>query len=183
MIIFSVLFALFINEWRSNVNENYRTETILNNLQLEIKTNHTVLKELLTYHDSVQKNIGRGFEQDSIEQVFFPEGKFSIYKIAPNGVIQDYINDIAWEVSKQENISARIDFDLSKSLFIVYEQQTAFKEAIYNISDLLADRSTHRKENLEETALLFHRGFRELVGREMRLIQVYEIALKALEKK
>ncbi len=181
MIVFSVLFALFISEWRNNVNEKKRTATILDNIEAEIKANHLVLKDVLMYHDSVRQNITLAIKQDSIKQVFFPDQKFYLYKVAPNGIMQEYINNIAWEVAKQERISTQIDFELSKSLFVAYKQQSSFEQALYDISDLLNNRNSHKIEHAEETALLFRRAFNELVGREIRLAIVYEHALKQLE--
>ena len=105
-IVLSVLFALFINEWRTNYNENKRTQIILENIKQEMQENQALTKQLLTYHSLVKRNIENTLDQDSLEACFFSDGDFNFSKAAPEGIIQKDYKNIAWEVPKKKTYPA-----------------------------------------------------------------------------
>jgi hypothetical protein len=180
IIILSVLLALFLNEWRSNIKENKKTKKALEYVKLEIKDNYEIAKKVKIYHQKVLQNIREIQEFEKPQDSLFSQGKFLYNILAPNGVIQDDFSDIAWDVAKQENISARIEFLESKLLFAIYEQQATVNETIDRIVIFLGNRLIHRKELLLESLVVLEDEFNELVGQEKNLIQLYEIANKEL---
>lgn len=182
LIVISVLFALFINEWRSNINKNNETEVILNNIELELKNNLESAKRLRKYHKKIRDNIYKAYESDSLESTFFDEQVFSIYKVAPNGLLQEDFGNIAWEVARQENISSRIDFKTSRLLFKAYDQQESVLSTLSELLSLFDERETQRIEHLEESVTIFGRHLMEAVGQEQNMIIYYERALKQLSK-
>lgn len=183
LIIFSVLFALFINECKSNVSEKKETQKLLANIEVEISNNQAILKGLRTYHKEVLENIHDVYKKDSLEATFFPGNFFLFNKVASNGVIQQSLTNIAWEIGKQNNISSRIDFDKSLLLFEAYEQQRVVNETIDLIVNNLSSREILRKDLLEESVFLIGGQFNELTGQEGVLLQDYENALNALKEK
>ena len=180
IIILSVLLALFLNEWRSNIKENKKTKKALEYVKLEIKDNYEIAKKVKIYHQKVLQNIREIQEFEKPQDSLFSQGKFLYNILAPNGVIQDDFSDIAWDVAKQENISASIEFLESKLLFAIYEQQATVNETIDRIVIFLGNRLIHRKELLLESLVVLEDEFNELVGQEKNLIQLYEIANKEL---
>jgi hypothetical protein len=180
IIIFSVLLALFLNEWRSNIKENKKTKKVLEHVKLEIKDNYEIAKKVNAYHKKVLKNIREIQEFENPRDSLFKNGKFLYGFFAPSGVIQDDFSDIAWEVAKQENISTRLEFLESKLLFIIYEQQATVNETLDRLVAFLGDRSVHRKDLLEESLVVLEDEFNDLVGQEKNLMQLYEIANKEL---
>ena len=181
MIIFSVLFALFINEWRSVVKENNRTEIILENIEAELLENQAIAKEFLEYHKTVRAKISEVYDKDSLEVYFYPEANFEFLKVAPYGVIQKEFKDIGWEVGKQERLATRIEFEKSVALFEAYTQQLIVYETINRIINLLSSREIQRKELLEESVILLGTEFQELIGQEGVLLRLYKKALATLE--
>jgi len=183
LIIFSVLFALFINECRNGTVERTKTKKMLANIEVEVLNNQEILKELRTYHIDVLDNIKKAYEQDSVENVFFPGNVFILHKVADDGIIQETLTDIAWEIGKQNNISSRIDFDKSLLLYEAYEQQRVVNETIDRIINLISNREIMRKELLDESIIVLARLFNELTGQEGVLLKDYENALKILKEK
>lgn len=183
LIIFSVLFALFINECRSSAVERGKTEKMLKNIKIEIQNNHTILKDLKEYHSNVFKNIQTAYEQDSLESTFFPGNFFIINKVADNGIIQQTLTDIAWEIGKQNNISSRIEFESSLVLYEAYDQQKVVNETIDLLVSHLSTREILRKELLGESVFMIGREFNELIGQEGVLLRDYENALEILKEK
>ncbi len=182
LIILSVLFALFINEWRNTYKYNQRTKSIINNVKKEITHNKIYVEKLSKYHQSIIDNIRDVIKKDSIEAVFFPSTRFNLYGVAPNGIIQGYIDEIAWLVAKQENITNRIEFEQSRALYRAYDQQAAVKKTIETIIDILVQRELQRKELLHESITIFAMEINELIGQEKMLIIRYNEVLETLEK-
>jgi len=183
VIILSVLFALFINEWRNNYNENKRTQVILENIRQEMLENQALTKNLYAYHSLVKSNILNTLDGDSLETVFFPGPTFELSSVAPRGIIQKDYKDIAWEVAKAEKISSRISFEDSSKLFEVYAQQQTVRETITRIIMLISDRQIHRKALLRESIILLNSELNELVGQEEYFLAKFEKALESLQIK
>lgn len=181
LIVFSVLFALFINEMRNTFNEKRNTQTLINNIKLELKENQKLTSNLREYHQECLTRIRNAYQKDSLESTFFSDNIFEIEKVAPNGIIQDDFKKIAWEVAVQEKISSRIDFSNSSILSEVYVQQITVDETISKIIDIISTREAHRKELLLETVTLFGMELSELVGQEGYLLNKYEEALEVLK--
>ena len=78
LIIFSVLFALLINEWRNNLTEKKRTRIVIENLKKEIKRNQTITKDFLEYHSSVYDTMKTIYLNGAIETTFWKDSSFYI---------------------------------------------------------------------------------------------------------
>ena len=181
MIILSVLLALFINEWRNNYNENVQTQKIISNLKAEIKTNQKFVQKLYPYHHEVEKRIDQAIEGDSLNAVFWSDYGFNISKVAPQGIIQGKISDIAWTIAKEDKITNRISLEKSHRLFGVYDQQKVVRSTIDRIINLISSRETQRLELLRENATVFSLDINELVGQLKYLDYQYKKALEVLQ--
>ncbi len=177
MIIFSVLIALFINEWRSHYREQVKTNQILENIKGEIKINQKFILKLVAYHEVVRENIRQAHDKDSVEQIFFPNVSFDIFEVAPKGIIQGQLNNIAWTVAKTDKITNRISLDKSQMLFAVYEQQITVNETIDRILTLLSTRELQRKKLVKESVIVFEREMNSLIGQEYNLSHKYSKTL------
>ena len=184
MIIFSVLLALLIDEWRSSYNQDVLTEKLLQSIKKEIIDNQKFVKETITYQEEVLAEIRKAYTNDSLEKTFFStQYGFVIGKVAPNGVHQGDMYDIAWTVAKESKITNRISLEKSKALFLAYEQHNSVEDAIATILYVVNSRESLKKENLKESVTLYLTGTMELIGRLNYLDYLYVKALKALENK
>ncbi len=183
LIIFSVLLALFIDEWRTAYNEDAETKKMLENIELEIIENQKFVKRAIAYQESVLQKGTRIVEQDSIyEKMYSEDYGFSIREIAPNGISQGKIYDIAWSVAKDNQITNRISLEKAQILYRVYEQHKTVREAIQDIIEVLTDRESLRKEHLRETVILYMSTTAEFAGRLKYLDNLYTTALEELQK-
>ncbi len=182
MIIFSVLFALFINKWSDSNKERKVTEDMLQSIKLELEENKDIAESLMKYHKSVYDTIGYIFEKDSLESYFFPYDYFHLFKAAPDGVSQQTLKWIAWDVAKQNGISSRISFNKSKTLFEVYAQIETVETTTDRIIDILSTREIQRKELLKESVIVLVSEFNELYQQEKTLMKKCERAVKELQK-
>ena len=182
MIVISVLFALFLNEWRNNYNEEQRTLKLLENLKTEISANLSVLEKLVPYHEMVADKIAIAYDSSRLEEYFFNSYYFQTKHVAPKGIIQSNLYDIAWTVAKQDGISNRIDWEQTKTFSELYDQQILVNQTIDRIYIIISSREAQRKELLNETVLVFEDEILELIGQEKNLLSFYKKALKALSE-
>ncbi len=181
VIVFSVLLALFANEWRSNVKEAQQTQTILNNIKLELKDNERIAQKAIQYHQSVYQNLEAVVDSDTIEQFLFDGYIFEDYKVAPNGIMREGFNNIAWIVAKEERLATRISFQQSEALYEAYDQQLTVEETLNKVTNLVYDRQTHRRTATKENVVLLILIFHELVAQEEELLRRYQLAWERLE--
>jgi hypothetical protein len=182
MIIFSVLLALIMSEWRTNYNEQVQTEKILINIKEEISGNQEFIETLFPYHEKTSERLINIIKTDSLEEKLFLDGSFVIWEFAPNGVIQRSFSDIVWTVAKSDQISNRISLEKSRVLFEVYEHQNAINITIRGIIDLMNSREIQRKNLLPENAIVLNGLFKELASQEKALNYRYKYALEFLSE-
>jgi hypothetical protein len=182
LIVFSVLLALIISEWRNNYNEKVQTEKILVNIKEEISENQKFLDNLIPYHQKVSESINRIIKSDSLESKLFTDDGIAIAEFAPNGIMQGTFNDIVWTVAKTDQISNRVSLDKSRVLYEVYEQQQIVNSTIRRLLDLFYSREIHRKNLLNENATLINLLFNELTSQEKDLNYRYKNALQFLDE-
>ncbi len=181
LIVFSVLFALFLNEYRGNLKENELKQQALEKVYNEIETNLKTVNEWLPYHEKVFNNLQRAFESDSIKSALRKKKEISFWDLMPAGVTQSVINNAAWQAFKSSNVFSNVDFDTLLSLSKVYNiQKTGVETTIQSISETLMSRITFKKEELEISLLVLKNHFGELTAQERLLIKTYESCLKNL---
>jgi len=182
LIVFSVLLALIISEWRSNYNEKVQTEKTLINIKEEIAENQKFLETLIPYHEKISKSLGLIIKNDSLESKLFKDDGLAIWEFAPSGIMQGTFNDIVWTVAKTDQISNRVSLDKSRVLYEVYEQQQIVNFTIRKILDLFYSREIHRKNLLHENVTLINLLFNELTSQEKDLNYRYENAIQFLDE-
>ena len=183
LIILSVLFALFINEWKSDQNKQTETSKMMDNIITEVSHNRLLIKSLIGYHESVLNKIQETALNDSLETTFFKNGYFEINSVAEKGVIQTDFQSIAWNIAKEEKITNRISFEESQILFSTYEQQSRVMKTIERIIDILSSREIHRKELIEESVIVLALEWNEMISQERELSFEYDQTLKKLQSR
>ncbi len=183
LIVLSVLLALFINEWKSNYNDQQETDRMMENIITEISNNQVFIDSLIPYHISVLEKIQEAALQDSLIITFMEKDYFEISGVAPKGVKQGDLHSIAWTVAKEERISNRIIFAESQILFSVYEQQARVLKTINRIIDILSSREIHRRELIEESVIVLAIEWNEMIAQEKELSYRYGAALQKLNSR
>ena len=75
------------------------------------------------YHLQVLKNIDSALKYQDFRRQFIDSGKISLSVIAPEGVLRRDLDDIAWQVAKQNNILSKTDLKTYSLLTEIYDQQ------------------------------------------------------------
>ncbi|MBP2833120.1 hypothetical protein J8281_13075 [Aquimarina sp. U1-2] len=179
LIVFSVLFALFINQCQNEAQEEKRTVSILKNIKSELENNRKSAQRLVDYHTKVVKKL-ETINSDSLESIFFRGPRFVIWDndIIPRGISQEIFKNIAWQTAEQEDIASRINFNKAQVLFEAYSQQNTVSATIDALSKMMTQRETHRRELIKETVAVIQQTFAELRAQEKALVYRLDDALQ-----
>lgn len=184
LIIFSVLFALFINKAFESYQTNKRKEVALESIAKELYRNQAIMKRWKDQHSVITNRLtdltsGRN---DSLKQIMASKGFFDLGALTNNESLVDAVlTNTAWESAKQTGIIAEFDFETTQSLTNVYKmQQVLTDRTLAKILDYYFDASSHEIEHLDRILIQFQLRFWELSGQEVLMITLYEEAIKSI---
>lgn len=183
LIVFSVLLALFLNEIRNNWQEDRQTKELINNVRAEILQNKATVRAHYDYLTVVIHNIDSALLNENYKAELFEYGFFNLIAVAPEGVFNaGFINDVAWEIARSNNISSKVEFETMYLLTEIYKQQNMVNKGYETVSEFLNDRNTQKTENTDETLNLIKWAYRGLsYDRMPSLLISYDQALEKLE--
>jgi hypothetical protein len=183
LIVFSVLFALLLTEIFNNIHDRQHTREILNAVRIELIDNMSKAQEQYQYHLKVLKNIDSAIANPAFQNQFINNGVLNIEVIVPDGVTHRDLNDIAWQVAKQDNIFSKIDLADYGLLTDIYDNQQRITKLEEEIGNLLLSRESRTAADNRITLILMHDNFHQwAVNRVPRLLIEYKKAIDALEK-
>lgn len=184
LIVFSVLFALFINKLFDDYKTAQRKAVALEGIEQELQRNASVLKGWQTRHEAIREKIEGMVEgrQDSLKAALFA-GRFMDLGILTENqaLIDDILTSTAWEAAKTTGIISEFAFDTIQKLTLVYTMQDIITDkTLGKILDLYFDRSAHDVQDIDPTLIQFHLRFQELTGQERLLVYLYKDALEVV---
>ncbi len=182
LIIFSVVLALVLNEYRKGIDEKADLRTTISNIRTEIKNNQELIDKLLIYH---KESLERLHEVSTDEQTiinYTSEEGFATFKLMPDGVFPPgSLSNSAWEVAKTNSVISMLEVEKAQLLSRVYAQQETTLMSVMLIYYFATDRSTFRTENAKSNMSIFSIHLKELYGKEKSLLDLYNEALIELE--
>jgi hypothetical protein len=168
LIVFSVLLALFLDEYLNNLRSEKELNTILINIKSEVVKNEKILTRLIPYHSKVLNKIDSVLNDNNAIGKNIDSSDL-LFRLAPKGIMQELLSNTAWETAKLNGTIARIDTELLQSLAEIYDQQNLTFKPVEEIIELLYSREFLMKEKTKENLILVYRQLRELIGREKQL--------------
>ena len=182
LIVFSVLLALFLNEYLNTRKAQKVKENALARVVSELEANQATVKEWAPYHNEVLGNIKKALRNDSIKNTLKTPQGVEFWNLMPNGVVQQLIDDAAWQALKSSSAFSDLSFDTVLSLSKVYKlEKVGVESTIKSILEIINARESLHEENLEDTLVLLGKGFNELVAQELFLLDQYEKTLNELD--
>ena len=183
LIVFSVLFALLLTEIFNNIHEKQHTREILNAVRIELMDNMRKEQEQYQYHLRVLKNIDSALVNPSFQHQFINNGIINLKAVAPDGVTSQDLNDVAWQVAKQDNIFSKIDLADYGLLTDIYDNQARITKVEELIGSLLLSRESRTSSDNRITLILMKDNYHAwAVDRVQRLFKIYKKAIAALKK-
>ena len=173
LIVFSVLFALVLNEWRQSRAERAGVEQAAAAIRAELQENRELVQEALQYHtrlaDSFTASMQSGAETP--DPTVMDHGL-----LHPGRVLQT-----AWRSAQSTGAASAMDYETVLKLSRVYAVQEEYEGLSRAMLQAAYDRLV--EEGPESMMRKYPRFIvlqREFAGREQYLLHHYEEALEAL---
>ncbi len=181
LIVFSVLLALALNEYRTSLKEREATEQALHSIQEELKVNKAIVQDWHRIHQEVLKNVQEYRTQPERFDSLVQNGQFKFEYLLNGTLVPSVIRSTAWETTKHVGLIQHFDLTLASSLSYIYDiQRVGASSTVDKLFDLIFERQTHQQENIPQTLALFEITLEELVAQEAYLIEAYGQVLQEL---
>jgi hypothetical protein len=178
-----VVLALGLTEYFTGLHEKQQTKEVVHQLREELIKNKQAEELQYAYYLSVLKNIDSALNNPAIIKKFIDNGVLNLNIIAPQGVVLTDLNDIAWQVAKQNNIVAKIDLDTYSTLTTIYSYQLKIANVEGEVGKIILSYESRKPENTRTTLLLIKDNYRGwAVDRVPKLLGLYQEAIDKLEK-
>ncbi|MEL6255325.1 MAG: hypothetical protein AAFR87_25180 [Bacteroidota bacterium] len=186
LIVFSVLFALFINKLYEDNKIQHKKEIALESIQKELYQNQNIIKHWKEKHVAIRDRISDLIEgrNDSLKLEMARFSYLNLGLLTNNESLVDAIlTKTAWESSKSTGILAEFDFETTQKLTHVYSlQEVLMERTLSKILDYYFDTQSHNMTQLDKILIQFQLRFWELTGQEVLLEQMYEQAIEEVKK-
>ena len=181
LIVFSVALAIILTEVFTKIHENQQTREVLHQLKLEIINNNESEEIQYRYHLKVLQNIDSALHHEKFRKTFLDSGQVHLQAIAPDGVLRVDLNDIAWQVAKQNNIFSKVSLETYRLLTDIYDNQARIIKSEDEIGKLLLSFESRESGNANATLILMRDIYKAwAVDRAPRLLKNYKKAINAL---
>jgi hypothetical protein len=143
-VVFAVILALLIDEWRSNKTNHRLAETAYTNIKTELTANQKALTSMLVSHDSLLAIL------DSILVKIEKKGSSAYFTL--NGFRLELLSDAAWEATKNTSAINYMDFNDIMDISSVYDAQTIYRNLMDDFFDeqLVGSRDDSQKDKINQ---------------------------------
>lgn len=184
LIVFSVLFALFINKTYEDAKTNRYKINAIKQINAELLGNQKILEDWMTDHNAILENLNKLIESknDNIQKLAEKKGCLPIQIILDNkDLMIKSLSNSAWNSAQSIGIISEFDFKTLQSISETYQlQQLIMDTSIEKMVERLCLKSNDVENNkvfLTELRLRFI----NLRGQEIRLSYYYKKTIEILE--
>ncbi|UZR97019.1 hypothetical protein [Chondrinema litorale] len=186
LIIFSVLFALFINKLYDTYKINKQKEIAVESLKKELEINVKILERWRKSHQQIKSRLDSLItnKNDSLKQELKKKDFFDLGVLTnQQSLVDAMMTKTAWETTKSTGIVSELDFETTQRLTLVYGLQDIITQrSINKIVDLYFEAETHQMENIDLILIQFFIRVEELTGQENALSGAYEDMIERLQE-
>ena len=168
LIVFSVLFALFINKLFDDYKTKQRMEVALDSIVREVERNEGVVQEWKKKHIAIRERISSmtNGENDSIIQALQAQPFFDLGILTnAESLIDNTLTKTAWESAKSTGIIGEFKFETIELLTQVYGlQDLVIEKTVTELLRYYFTTEVHDLEQVDQTLIQFQHTFYELTG-------------------
>lgn len=184
LIVFSVLFALFINKTYEDAKTNRYKNNAIKQIKAELLDNQEILDSWMADHKAILENLNRliNDQNDSIQTLAENKGYLSIPVILDNkNLMNKPLSNSAWSSAQSIGIISEFDFETLQNISETYElQQLIMVSSIEKIAERLFVKSSDTG-NTKAVLIEFRLRFQNLTGQEYKLRRLYQETIEILE--
>ena len=184
LIVFSVILALFLTERFTKLHEEHQTHQVLRQLRDELISNKKGEEEQYAYHSQILKKIDSALNNSVFAQKFIIDGKvnFAVITPPPHVVLLHDLNNVAWQVAKQNNIFSKLDLSTYSLLTDIYNNQDRITKSEEEIANVLLSWESRKPENLRTALILVRDNYHAwAMDRVPSLLRKYTEAIDKLK--
>ncbi|MDB4901229.1 MAG: hypothetical protein JWQ63_510 [Mucilaginibacter sp.] len=105
------------------------TKDLLNSIRAELIVNKKFEEEQYAYHLKVLRSMDSALMSPEIQKQIVFNDEFHITRIAPQGVLYRYLNDVTWEVAKSHDVLSKVNLKTITMLTYIYQKQARIMKA------------------------------------------------------
>ncbi len=154
LIIFSVLLALIVTEYISNLREKENTRNTLKNISVELSHNKKAIQEMNEYNLQILTKIDAALVNKKLQDELISNDEFHLKVIAPQGVLYRYLDNEAWTIAKNNNVMSKVDGETIAMLTKVYEDQGRMMKVEDEVAKVIFDRASRDPKQVHTTLIL-----------------------------
>jgi hypothetical protein len=185
LIIFSVLFALFINNYSETLKTQRQKELALNRISKELEKNSKILAEWIPHHEKIYRRLYKSSSEKnySLKNVLMQYDYFSFDVLSDNQRLFHALpSHTTWETAKATGMITEFDFELVEELTKTYAlQDLVVNHTLQDVTQILLNQNTHDMKKLDANLRQLEIRFSELTGQERNLEKNYYSALVKLK--
>jgi hypothetical protein len=179
LIVFSVLFALFIDRMAANAKTNEQKRTALTRIHQELSENKTLIQEMIILHDEVIQSLNAAISKpnDTLRQQITRDGYLD-YKLLANGksLFPRYPSSTSWEAAKSTGIISEFDYETIEACEGAYaSQEMILRNTLPKITE---DIFSLDPSQMDQKLIKLRLKFVEISEQEKTLQQFLQEAIK-----
>ena len=183
LIVFSILLALAVSEWRDERETRRTVETALETVRQEIERNREAVASSLPYHREMIGRLERFLEGPEPAREVSERGWIEVLaELAPRGLLPPTLSTTAWETARAQGVPAELEFDTAHDLARLYFwQEQSVGRTWPRIADaVLAVEAFDRGRSQEDRLRYVLVATQELAAQEAELLGAYDRILEDL---
>lgn len=184
LIVFSVLFALFIDKTFQDYQTNRQKNEALSSITRELSKNRDILNSWQVHHRKIRDRLTASTrrENDTLRAALESGDYLNLGLLTDQKpLVNELLTKTAWETARFTGILAEFDFETIQKLTRTYTMQDILMEdTLAKVRDTYLEKASESLDDLDQTLIKFQLLFQELVGQENLLEVLYDEALEGL---
>ncbi len=183
LIVFTVLLALALSEWRNSIKEDNTKAAVLANIIREIEANKEDLESKMSYHLEMSTKLGEYVNSDSLWSTLeYNSGIEAMIQILDKGLLNPSLQSGAWRSAELSGIVNNFDFTTLYILSNLYQVQDEGPASTWKtMAAHFGNPYSYDPANAKTLGKMLQLGFQELYSQERSLVYSYENALEKLK--
>ena len=178
LIVFSILLALFVDQWREGLRLDRLRDRAIADIHEEIENNRMAVDSAVGYHTAVRDSLGILWQRIERSGSGGQPGFNLIAAVAPLGIRPPAIRRTAWETAISTDAVTLMDYSLIYRLGGLYDTQTTGVEStLARIQDFVFDPMLFEPARAGTAVRMIHALVSELAGQEYYLSAHYDSVL------
>lgn len=187
LIIFSILAALGVNEWRMRAAAEAEEREAYAAVYAELSDNLEILVGLPEYHGSIAKTLYESMQAAAAPGAVETRTPMQIFTsiefLRPATVIEQMPQSVAWDLAKQRGAAARFDYDDARRLSLINDtQQASIIELYRDAFDVLVRPEMFLARDQGATLAPLVALFEELSAREVTMVELLKKEISAMRE-